>query len=112
MSSMETSYVFPLLLFLRLASIVSELGGIPFLCETPEWLQALENVARASINSAVSINWVKFHFCVNYPFKKRQYSAELCANQTCLRLRVCSVFQSVTSNNGDPHITEHHRNVD
>lgn len=38
------------------------LGEIPSVCETPEWLRALENVTWASIFKAVSSKWVKYYF--------------------------------------------------
>lgn len=84
---------------LSFSNVVFLGGGIPLLCEIPEWLYELENV--------VIINWVKFHFCENYPFKKHQYSTKLPVNQTWYLID--SVRYLPVSNNRDLHITEHHK---
>lgn len=45
-----------------------QIGGILSICETPEQLHGLENVAGAQIHKAVSSKRVKYQFLVNYPF--------------------------------------------
>lgn len=48
------------------------LGGILSVYEALQRLYSLENVTRAPVDIVMSSKkWVKFKFCVNYPFKIR-----------------------------------------
>lgn len=61
-------------------------GEITCISETPEQFCELENVARVSIDIAVSPKWVKFQFWVHQPL--HLYATSL----TCYMYNTCCMF--------------------
>lgn len=48
---------------------VAFVGGILYICDTPERLHGFKKVSGASVNIVIRSKWVKFHFGVNHPSK-------------------------------------------